>query len=313
MSERQLDLGWMRVFEAVGRLGSLTAAARALGLSQPAVSYVVRELETQLGTPLLVRGHRGSTLSPAGEMLHRASAAAVAEIDGAARAVRRLSRRPVVRLFTDYGFASFWMMPRVAAFRQVRPETDVHIIASASADPGLDGAEDVAVLFGARRDFPPESVQLVEERIWPVCSPAFAARHGLGGNPARIVNLPLLHLESTPHPRWFGWSDWFAAMGLARGPAASDLSLNTYGLVVQAAMADQGVALGWAGLIDGALADGTLVAIGPPLSRRETGYWLSPGSTVSEAARDLIEWIGAEARAATVPEGMPLLAREKGS
>lgn len=296
MSERPLDLGWVRVFEAVGRLGSITAAARALGLSQPAVSYVVRELETQLGTPLLVRGHRGSTLSPAGEVLHRAAVAAVAEVDGAARAVRRLSRRPVVRLFTDYGFASFWMMPRVAAFRRVRPETDVHIIASAGADPGLDGAEDVAVLFGAGRDFPPDSVQLFEECIRPVCSPGFAARHGLGGAPARIGNLPLLHLESTPQPRWFGWSDWFAATGLARGPAASDLSLNTYGLVVQAAIADQGVALGWAGLIDGALADGTLVAIGPPLSRAETGYWLAPGSTLSEAARDLIGWILAEAR-----------------
>jgi putative choline sulfate-utilization transcription factor len=309
MSERQLDLGWIRVFEAVGRLGSITAAARALGLSQPAVSYVVRELETQLGTPLLVRGHRGSALTPAGELLHRAARAAAGEIDNAARAVRRLSRRPVVRLFTDYGFASFWMMPRVAAFRQVHPETDVHIIASAGADHGLDGAEDVAVLFGARRDFPPESVQLVEERIWPVCSPAFAARHGLGQEPARIGNLPLLHLESTPHPRWFGWSDWFAAMGLARGPAASDLSLNTYGLVVQAAMADQGVALGWAGLIDGALADGTLVAIGPSLARRETGYWLAPGATLSEPARDLIAWILAEARAGST--GAP--AREKGS
>ncbi|MCK0207607.1 LysR substrate-binding domain-containing protein [Starkeya koreensis] len=299
MSEARLDLGWVRVFEAVGRLGSLTAAAQELGLSQPAVSYTVRTLEQLLGATLLERGHRGSALSPAGERLHRAARAAVAELDAGARAVRRMSRRPVVRLFTDYGFASFWMMPRVAQFRQVRPDTEVHIIASAAADPGADEAEDVAVLFGARTDFGAGATQLFEERVFPVCSPHFAARHGLGENPdaapGRLAGLPLLHLDSTPHPRWFTWRDWFAALDLAREPGAGDLSLNTYGLVVQAAIADQGVALGWAGLIDGALADGTLVAVGPALARPESGYWVRPGPEPSGPARELIDWILGEA------------------
>ncbi|QIB36211.1 LysR family transcriptional regulator [Ancylobacter pratisalsi] len=297
MSERPLDLGWIRVFEAVGRLGSLTMAARELGLSQPAVSYTMRMLEEQLGTPLLLRGHRGSTLAPPGQTLYRAAAAAVGELDIAARAIRRMNRRPVVRLFTDYGFASFWMMPRVAAFRRVRPDTEVHVIASASTDPRGDDAEDVAVLFGARTDFPAHATQLLEERVVPVCGPRFAARHQLGTEPGRIGALPLLHLESTPRPRWFGWADWFAANGLARQPSSNDLSLNTYGLVVQAAIADQGVALGWAGLIDGALADGTLVAIGPPLVRADHGYWLRPGPDPSPAACDLIDWIEREMRA----------------
>ncbi|MCS0502670.1 LysR family transcriptional regulator [Ancylobacter mangrovi] len=297
MSERPLELAWLRIFEAVGRLGGLTRAAQELGLSQPAVSYTVRMLEEQLGTPLLMRSHRGSTLTPAGETLHRAACGAVAELDGAARAIRRMSRRPVVRLFTDYGFASFWMMPRVAAFRLVRPDTEVHVIASAAAEPSGDNAEDVAVLFGTRSDFPANAVQLLEEKVVPVCGPRFAARHGLAEQPARIGAVPLLHLESTPRPRWFGWSDWFTATGFARGPSASDLSLNTYGLVVQAAIADQGVALGWSGLIDGALADGTLVAIGPPLLRADHGYWLRPGPDPSPAARDLIDWIEREVKA----------------
>ncbi|MCS0495275.1 LysR family transcriptional regulator [Ancylobacter sp. MQZ15Z-1] len=301
MSERPLELAWLRIFEAVGRLGGLTRAAQELGLSQPAVSYTVRMLEEQLGTPLLMRGHRGSTLTPAGETLHRAAAGAVAELDGAARAIRRMSRRPVVRLFTDYGFASFWMMPRVAAFRLVRPDTEVHVIASAAAEPSGDDAEDVAVLFGTRSDFPANAVQLLEEKVVPVCGPRFAARHGLAEQPMRIGAVPLLHLESTPRPRWFGWGDWFAATGFARGPSASDLSLNTYGLVVQAAIADQGVALGWSGLIDGALADGTLVAIGPPLLRADHGYWLRPGPDPSPAARDLIDWIEREVKADAGP------------
>ncbi|WP_029354902.1 LysR family transcriptional regulator [Bosea sp. 117] len=291
MSRRALDLGWIRVFDAVGRLGSLTAAAQELGLSQPAVSYTIRTLEEQIGAPLLERGHRGSALSPAGRLLHQGVQAAIGEIDGAARAIKRLDQRPVVRLFTDYGFASFWMMPRVARFRTIRPDTDVHIVASASTEPGGGDTEDVAVLFGTRGDFGPDAVQLFEECIYPVCSPAFASRHGLLETPEAIGRLPLLHLESTPRPRWFSWADWFAARGIARLPSSGDLGLNTYGLVVQAAIADQGIALGWAGLIDAAIDDGTLVQVGPALNRLHSGYWLRRGPAMSSAATQFVEWI----------------------
>lgn len=291
MSERRLDLGWMRVFEAVGRLGSLTAAAQELGLSQPAVSYVIRSVEAQLGTTLVVRGSRGSALSPAGAALHRTVAASIAEIDASVRSVRRMHRGPVLRLFTDYGFASFWMMPRVPAFRRVRPDVEVRIIASASTDLRSDEVEDVAVLFGARSDFPDDAVLLFEERVVPVCSPAFAARHGLRERPALIGQLPLLHLDSTPRPRWFTWADWLGANGLAREASSSDLSLNTYGLVVQAALADQGLALGWSGLIDDALAGGALVAVGAPLMRSGHGYWLRRGADPSDAAADFVDWL----------------------
>ncbi|WP_181704910.1 choline sulfate utilization transcriptional regulator [Chthonobacter rhizosphaerae] len=304
MAERPLDLAWMRVFEAVGRLGSLTAAAAELKLSQPAVSYAVRQLEGQIGAPLLARGHRGSALTPSGRLLFRAVQGAVTEIDGATREIRSLNRRPIVRLFTDYGFASLWMMPRVAAFRSVCPEAEVHIVASSAAEPGGAEGVDIAVLFGLRSDFPTSATQLYAERVVPVCSPAFAAVHRLGDDPRALTRTPLLHLDSTPHPRWFTWRDWLAATGVERSPGPGDLSLNTYGLVVQAAIADQGLALGWSGLVDGALADGSLVAVGPPLTRTESGYFMVEASARSATARILARFIAEEAgRAASVGSG----------
>jgi putative choline sulfate-utilization transcription factor len=295
MADRALDLGWMRVFEAVARLGSLTAAAAELGLTQPSVSYAIRVLEEQVGAPLLERGSRGSRVTAAGARLLQAVRPAIGDVDAAVREIRGRNRRPVVRLFTDFGFASFWMMPRIAEFRAVCPEVEVHVVASAATDPGTAEAVDVAVMFGARSDFPASARQLVEERVVPVCSPAFAARHGLPAAPAALGSLPLLHLESTPNPRWFTWNDWFAAHEVRRRPGAGDLGLNTYGLVVQAAIADQGLALGWSGLVDGALEDGTLVPAGPPLGRSDSGYWLVPGPSPSRWASALVEWIAAAA------------------
>lgn len=291
MADRALDLGWLRVFDAVARLGSLTAAAAELGLTQPSVSYAIRILEDQVGTPLLERGSRGSRPTPAGARLLQAVRPAVADVDAAVREIRGRNRRPVVRLFTDFGFASFWMMPRIGAFRAVCPDVEVHVVASAATDPGTAEAVDVSVLFGARSDFPPSALQLFEERVFPVCSPAFAARHGLPCDPLAIGNLPLLHLESTPTPRWFGWRDWLHAFGVDHRIGSGDLGLNTYGLVVQAAIADHGLALGWAGLIDGAIADGTLVVAGPPLTRDDSGYWVVPGPSPSRLASQLIAWI----------------------
>ncbi|MCC7137056.1 MAG: LysR family transcriptional regulator [Planctomycetes bacterium] len=76
MRQAPLDLGHLRYFEAVVRLGSVTAAARALGVTQPTVSVQVRALERALGVPLLVRGGRRLVPTEAG----RAAAEVAGEI-----------------------------------------------------------------------------------------------------------------------------------------------------------------------------------------------------------------------------------------
>ena len=69
MSDRPLDLGWMRIFTEVARRGSLTAAAASLRLTQPAVSYQIRRLEEELGVTLIRRKQRGIELTTEGQRL----------------------------------------------------------------------------------------------------------------------------------------------------------------------------------------------------------------------------------------------------
>ncbi len=288
---RELDVGWLRVFDAVGRLGSLTRAAESLGLSQPAVSYQMRRLEEQLGATLFRRHPRGITLSEEGELLFRAVRSGLDRIDEAARQIRRPAAAPVVRLHTDYGFATFWLMPRVPEFRRRHPGVEVRILASQALGDALDGA-DIAALFGRRRDLPADAVLVMPERVVPVCGPGFLAR--LDGDAGALARAPLLHLDSPPGSRWFTWASWLATQGLSRAPGPGDLHLNTYGMVIQAALAEQGVALGWIGLIDSLLDSGTLVRAGPEVPRPDCGYWLREQAPATATTALVRRWLLAE-------------------
>lgn len=62
------SLHQVRIFQTVATEGSISRAAEKLFLSQPAVSQHIRTLEKNIGTPLLIRGRRGVTLTPAGEV-----------------------------------------------------------------------------------------------------------------------------------------------------------------------------------------------------------------------------------------------------
>lgn len=295
MRDRPLDVGWLRIFEAVGRLGSLTRAAQELGLSQPAVTYQIRRIEEQLGATLFHRSHGGSRLSEPGEVLYRAVHSGLERIDEAARDIRRRARVPAIRIFTDYGFAAYWLMPRVADFRRLHPRVEVHILASQSLEDESAGDVDAAVLFGERDDFAEHARLLMPERVVPVCAPGFLARYGPFEDVAALARAPLLHLETSGVPRWLTWRTWLAMHGVTREPAQGDLGLNTYGFVIQAALAEQGIALGWIGLVDTFLAAGTLVAVAPEVQRQTFGYWLIPHRPATAAAQSLTEWLISQA------------------
>jgi len=207
------------------------------------------------------------------------------------RDTRRTTQDHAVRIFTDFGFAAFWLMPRVTDFRRLHPEAEVHIIASQGLDDAMARETDAAMLFGAADDFPDTARLLIPERVVPVCTPGFLERYGPFDDPAKFARAPLLHLEVTGKSRWLTWESWLADHGIDRKPAQGDLGLNTYGFVIQAALAEQGVALGWRGLVDHHLEQGSLVAVGREVARADRGYWVVPGASVSNTTTTLLDWL----------------------
>lgn len=281
------DLGSLGVFEAVGRLENLTLAARELGMTQPAVSYQIKRMEDRLGVALFARRARGVEILPEGRILYEAVRLGLDGIEEAIQQIRRRQRTPGLRIATDYGFAAFWLMPRVAKFRPRYPDVDVRITASSMLQPLDHRDADISILFGSRDDFPKDAIGFVGESVVPVCSPGFLERHGPFPNGKGLGATALLHLDTLQGDRWYTWQTWLDAIDEEIDDGNHGLVFNTYNLVLEAAIAEQGVALGWAGLIDGAVKRGQLVPACDVTLTSKKGYWLVFNPDISVAAKAL--------------------------
>lgn len=267
----------LAVFESAARHASFSAAARELGSTQPAVSQRIVQLEADLGVPLFERGHRGVVLTPHGERLYEAVREGLATIREATVEIRARRACGALTILTDAGFATYWLMPRLADLRRLMPDVDVRIVTSQQGfDPRRDRA-DVAIAFGDGDWAPCTSSRLFQEQVTPVCSPGFAERYwpasGESGA-ADLVKLPLLHVQPTEPARWMSWRDWFVAHDLPAPADGHGITFNSYSLVIEAAVMGQGVALGWTPLVDGLIATGQLVQLIDTPIRTARGYFL---------------------------------------
>ncbi|MGC4025035.1 MAG: LysR family transcriptional regulator [Mesorhizobium sp.] len=290
MSERKIDLGWMRIFVETVRYGSFSAAAASLGLTQPAVSYQIRRIEEQTSQPLLHRRSRGVELTPQGRRLFEVARNAVDETDALMREFQASNRTPVVRLRTDYAFSTLWLMPRISEFRVLNPGIDIQIVASQRFDRAEMESSDIAIPFGVREDFDANAALILSETVFPVCTPDYLDR-----NPelrtGNLASARLIHLDAAKPSPWFDWNDYFERSSIPGRAGQGGLRFNTYNLVIQAAVEHQGVALGWVGLTDSLMRAGVLVSVGAPLSAPERGYFLVPPRAIARDSERLMSWL----------------------
>ncbi|MGE8317798.1 MAG: LysR substrate-binding domain-containing protein [Comamonas sp.] len=291
-----LDL--VRGFVAVGRRMSITLAADDLCVTQSAVSRQVRALEEALGVPLLVRGHRSIAFTPEGERLFRSADSAVRQLQDVVGVLGSQRGQPPVTLSASIGFTSLWLLPRLGRLQQQWPGLDLRVAADNQV---LDlaslrhGGIDLAIRYCAEREAPEGALRLFGETLVPIAHPSLQI--GRLDSPEALAGQVLLELD-LPQRRWLHWADWLAALGLRDARPQGMLLFNQYDQLVQAAIAGQGIAIGRYELVAPLLADGRLVAVGPPgLVASPYSHWLLPASPEpSEAARKVIDWIRAEAR-----------------
>lgn len=295
----RLDL--LRSFEAAARTLSFTRAGQELFLTQSAVSRQIQMIEADLGVPLFERRHRALALTEAGLVLQRAVVDSLERLRDAAARVRASSPLRQVAITSTPGFASLWLIPRLARFTADHPQVDVRLSATLDVLDLEKSRIDVAVRFMPISDG--VGTPLFEESVMPVCAPQLLHEgpHPLR-TPADLVHHTLLALDG--YAVNTDWMPWFEAMGLAEQPMKNTLRFSQYADAVGAAVAGQGVVIGRLPLLNELLQSGRLVApfqsahAGSAASRRCYYIVTSARAAANPDAQDFVQWLQAEAERA---------------
>lgn len=259
-------------FESVARLGGVSRAALELGTSQSAVSRHLKQLECELGLPLVTKSGRGVALTSMGASYFSALSSALDALDSAGR-VARASLKDLTIACT-HEVSHLLLMPHFAELRRALGG-DVNIrILTCDYDAGavmVRAGADITFEYAMR---PPggRSARVLREEIVPVVAPEFAARHAsrLQGSVSDWCDLPRLSLSKNNFG-WATWDDWFDARSIT--PSTAPVALfDNYVYALEAAAAGDGLALGWRGFVDRYLDAGTLVPVGDD--------WLSCSSSL---------------------------------
>jgi LysR family transcriptional regulator, glycine cleavage system transcriptional activator len=310
-----LDL--LRGFEAAARHLSFTKAADELFLTQSAISRQVQGLEEALGVPLFQRRHRALLLTDEGQVLQQAVARMLRDLG---ETVERITGAPggMLTVTTMVTFASLWLVPRLAKFRQVHPEIDVRIAANNEVLDLDRDRIDVAIRYAAPDRVPAGATQLFGEEVLPVCAPALLKDKSRPlREPADLAHHVLLHDDPTgsrfPALPYLQWDVWLQAMSLPDLQPRGALHFSHYDQLIQAAANGEGIALGRLPLLSKQIRDGRLVA---PFEKARArgrgtvstrGYFMlaTPHAAGRPEVKHFMEWLLAEARqeaAAREPE-----------
>lgn len=233
----------MQFFATLMRCGSLSAAARELQVTPPAVSKRLVQLEQRLGVRLLSRTTRRIGLTAEGETYLAHARHILAEIDAAERELRGAAERPRGRLRVNatLGFGRMHVAPLIASFARDCPEVEVQLQLSAGPPPLTEDAFDVCVRFGEPPDARVVARLLAPNRRLLCASPAYLAKHGKPRTPAELAGHATIAIRQGDE----AYGVWRLRQGRRTETVKvhGGLSTNDGEVAVQWALAGHGVVL----------------------------------------------------------------------
>ena len=254
---RQLPpLNALRAFEAAARHESFTRAADELYVTQGAVSHQVKALEETLGVQLFNRKPQGLMITQAGQDYLEVVRDAFDRLAlGTDRLLQRQNSK-ILTVSTSRNFASKWLVHRLGKFAEAFPDIDLRISASSHVVDFAREDVDVAIRNTSGKLSGLEGTRLYKEELFPVCSPELAQRVSKPNAYSEILNLPMLHLDNRED-----WGKWLDAAGIDKKEQQiiSGPIMNQSGMIIDACVDGQGVALARTALVAQDLIAGRLV------------------------------------------------------
>lgn len=283
-----IPLSALRTIEAIARHGTLRGAADELGVTPGALSQRLAKAEAALGRTLFTRTSTGLRPTDLCARIAPRLTAAVTELSSVVSDIRS-SENNTLTVSVAPIFASRWLIWRIKRFNDQNPGVSLRVLPTQEV-VDLDHSEvDVGIRVGTAQSFAAGATKLLDQRVFPVCSPELAAAME---TPADMFKLPVIR----ENEKLYGWRRWLADVGidgqvLRHGPTYADASL-----CLDAAMTGQGLYMAWETLASDALERGHVVAPVDRRSKTGSSYWfaVSTRSSRNPNVARFRSWLEAE-------------------
>jgi len=304
MMERLPPLNALRCFLVAAECLSFKRAAERLSVTQAAVSKQIQVLESHLGRPLFIRGHREVHLSPEGKRLLPLVRQGFDALTEGVRAVTGDPQPDLLTISVLPSFASRWLVPRLGRFQDRYPEIRVRLETSSQLETFASGDVDVCIRFGPGGYAGLESRFLSGDRMLLACHPSLLEAGGLSRD--RIKSLPFLEDDGPDVP--YHWQQFMALLGVEGEALKRTMRISDSAMLVEALLAGQGLAVVRHSIVYELLHKGQLVQALPQVFKSTFDYYLvAPGDHFQRPkVRRFEQWLRAEMAAIEAACGAPV-------
>ncbi len=230
------DLGF---FSTLARMGSLSAAARELGVTTPAVSKHLALMESRLGVALVNRTTRRMSLTPEGELYLAHARRILSDIDGLEELLGTSKALPtgLLRVNATLGFGRSHVAPIISRFVRKFPDVEVQLQLSVNPPPLTEDSFDVCIRFGEPPDARVIARHIAPNRRLLCAAPNYLAKHGTPKVPNDLSRHNCIGIRQGEE----AYGVWRLSSG--RGRAATTQSIKTRGNLTTN---DGEIAVNWA-------------------------------------------------------------------
>lgn len=299
MADHIPPIAAIRAFEAVARLGSFTEAANELNLTQTAVSHQMKLLEERLNCQMFFRMNRSISLTPEGEVYLKTVQPSLKALEEASRAVSEASDNHSLSISVYPSFAARWLVPRLNGFQAKHPDIRIKLDISHELEDLRAREFDLSIRFGRGKWAGHKSTKLFDEALVPVAAPGLLSSKPVSGV-SDLSSHVALHDEACDGSQ-DGWSTWLLEAAAPDLSFAGHMTFSDSFLLLEAAVAGQGVALGRRVLIEDDLNAGRLTQLPGPVLDKIYSYWLVEPQRPQHRAKSVVlfkDWLQNECNVA---------------
>lgn len=305
----------IQAFEAFGRRGSVTAAAKELGVSAGAVSQQIRKAEEALETRLLERRGRSVALTALGRIYHAAVSVAFNHIREAQDLIERAKSADTLTISCLPSLASKWIAPHLLDWQTGHAGATVHLIGAEQEPRFGDDQVDFRISYGAKiYDFD-HYTELFTDCVVPACAPALLAQHPVK-TPSDILDFPLLGIEwARDHQSPPSWVEWATSIGASYRRASGEVAFSLSSAAIDAAINGKGFVLAQLSMAADDITSGRLVVPFNERIKLSDAYFLAWDRAALEKpfGPELRAWIiSISKRLGTLSAGLGSSAKEAG-